>query len=135
MPYDFERLTIEKVRNRVWNKEDSRLFTPRPFGWGYTINFYTLFNRRTKLSIFVCIIFILIISACILGISQIILLNKAHSSFTNYYNFRGCTQLVEKTNSYGICKLGSGQTIKIVKYDNKWYLNKDLPICIGHTCL
>lgn len=62
-----------------------------------------------------------------LGVGEFFFLRKAHSSFENYYNFRGCVQLLEKTDTYGICKLSSGQTIKIVKYQNKWYLDGDLP--------
>ncbi len=54
-------------------------------------------------------------------------LNMAHSTFENYYAFRGCTTLVEKTDTYGICNTDSGQTIKIVKFQNAWYLDGDLP--------
>jgi len=63
------------------------------------------------------------------------ILTKAHSTFENYYAFRGCTQLIQKTDTYGICKTGSGQTIKIVLYNGKWYLDGDLPWgCIGGMC-
>ncbi len=62
------------------------------------------------------------------GIYQISVLRKAHSTFENYYAFRGCQQLVSRTSDAGYCKLASGQTIKIVKYDNKWYLDGDLPV-------
>jgi len=55
------------------------------------------------------------------------ILNVAHSSFENYYNFRGCTELMEKTDTYGTCRISSGKTIKIVKYNDKWYLDGDLP--------
>lgn len=73
-----------------------------------------------------------VILAGIFGIYQVIHLNKAHRTFENYYAFRGCTQLVEKTQDYGLCKTGNGQTIKIVKYQNKWYLDGDLPC--GFLC-
>ncbi|MDR3519901.1 MAG: hypothetical protein P4L63_03400 [Candidatus Pacebacteria bacterium] len=73
------------------------------------------------------IILILLIIITALGVGEFFFLRKAHSSFENYYNFRGCVQLLEKTDTYGICKLSSGQTIKIVKYQNKWYLDGDLP--------
>ena len=53
-------------------------------------------------------------------------LGVAHSSFENYYNFRGCTQLLAKTDTYGICQTSSGKIIKIVKYENKWFLDGDL---------
>ena len=62
-----------------------------------------------------------------LGATQFFILRRAHSTFENYYAFRGCVQLLEKTDTYGICQLSSGQTIKLVKYQNKWYLDGDLP--------
>ena len=62
-------------------------------------------------------------------------LRKAHSTFDNYYTFRGCVQLLEKEKEFGICKTNSGQTIKIVKYHDKWYLDGDLPwACIKNIC-
>ena len=63
----------------------------------------------------------------VVGIDQVIVLRKAHSTFDNYYAFRGCTQLLEKTDTYGICKITSGATIKIVEIGNKWYLDGDGP--------
>ena len=42
-----------------------------------------------------CLVFL------IFGIYWIIYLNIAHSTFENYYKFRGCTELVNKTNDYG----------------------------------
>lgn len=33
------------MRARMWNPLDHRLFTPKAFGWGYTINFYWLAIR------------------------------------------------------------------------------------------
>ena len=66
------------------------------------------------------------------GICQILYLRKAHSTFEDYYAFRGCTQPVEIRSDYGICKVGNGQTIKIVKFQNKWYLDGDLPC--GFLC-
>ena len=61
-------------------------------------------------------------------------LRRAHSNFENYYAFRGCTQLLQKTNTYGICKTDSGETIKLVLYKNKWYLDGDLPVCYFGLC-
>jgi len=75
--------------------------------------------------IFLAVIFIL-------GLNQILFLRKAHSTFENYYAFRGCTQLIEKTPDYGTCKLNKGQTIKIVRFKDKWYLEGDLPC--GFLC-
>ncbi len=69
------------------------------------------------------------------GINQFLVLKRAHSNFENYYTFRGCVQLLEKKADYGVCKTGSGETIKIVKYNNKWYLDGDLPwACLGGIC-
>ncbi len=62
-----------------------------------------------------------------LGVYWFLILDRAHSSFDEYYKFRGCTQLISKTDNYGFCKIPSGQTIKIVKFNNKWFLNGDLP--------
>lgn len=82
--------------------------------------------------IFIALVILLVL---ILGISQWFYLRKAHSTFENYYAFRGCVQLLDKTDDYGICKTDSGQTIKIVKYQNKWYLDGDLPwACMGGVC-
>ena len=61
------------------------------------------------------------------AINQFFVLQKAHSTFENYYAFRGCTQLLEKGGDYGICKTSNGQTIKIVRINNKWYLDGDGP--------
>ena len=61
------------------------------------------------------------------GINWFFVLRKAHSTFTNYYAFRGCVQLIEKTDTYGICKLSSGQTIKLVNISGRWYLDGDGP--------
>ena len=74
-----------------------------------------------------------IVVVSVIAFSQIRTLHKAHSSFENYYDFRGCTQLLKRTPTYGVCKTGSGQTITIVEYHGKWYLQGDLPIgLLGH---
>ena len=64
----------------------------------------------------------------------VIYLRKAHSTFENYYAFRGCIELIKKTDDYGLCKIKSGETIKIVKYNGRWYLDGDLPTCWLHIC-
>lgn len=61
------------------------------------------------------------------GIFEILGLQKAHSMFDNYYAFRGCTELIEKTDTYGTCKIQSGQIIKMVTYQGRWFLDGDLP--------
>jgi hypothetical protein len=71
----------------------------------------------------------------LLGGIYILYLRKAHRSFENYYAFRGCRQLIEKTPDYGICKTATGDTIKIVKYQDRWFLDGDLPwACVGKIC-
>jgi hypothetical protein len=69
-----------------------------------------------------------------LGVCWVNFLHRAHSTFDNYYRFRGCVQLVERTDNYGICRIDTGKMIKIVKYQNKWYLDGDLPVCQFGIC-
>ena len=45
LPYDWRRPTWSRVKERVWNPHDSRLFAPKSFGWGYDINFFELLVR------------------------------------------------------------------------------------------
>lgn len=80
-------------------------------------------NKRPFL-ILICLV---ILALILCGVYWIYTLRVAHSSFENYYNFRGCVQLLEKTDTYGICKLSSGKIIEIVEYQNKWFLDGDLP--------
>jgi hypothetical protein len=42
MPYDFRKPTVARVESRYWNSQDSRLFTPKVYGVGWTINVYWL---------------------------------------------------------------------------------------------
>jgi hypothetical protein len=42
VPYDFRPLTITRIRERWWNPEDGRLFTPHTFGVGWSVNLYRL---------------------------------------------------------------------------------------------
>lgn len=67
-----------------------------------------------------------VIGAAFLGY-QVYATNLAHTSFDRYYAFRGCTELIDRTDTYADCKTKSGQTIKIVLIDNKWYLEGDGP--------
>ena len=85
-------------------------------------------NRKILIS---AAIFLFVVFA-IFGTSQVLYLRKAHSTFENYYVFRGCTQLLEKTEDYGICRTDNNQEIKIVKFQGKWYLDGDLPC--GFLC-
>jgi len=81
--------------------------------------------------------FVGVVAAFVLGVAvnQFITLRSAHGSFSNYYAFRGCAQLLKKGPDYGVCKTNTGQTIKIVEYHGKWYLNNDLPLCVHGMCL
>lgn len=81
-----------------------------------------LFDRKLSF-----IVILALAAIFFFGISQILYLRQAHSSFENYYAFRGCTVLLQRTNDFGICKTNTGQTIKIVNYQGKWYLDGDLP--------
>jgi|GEM_PF-227230 len=87
-------------------------------------------NKITLL--LVSIILVTIIS--IFGVREAIRVDKAHQTFENYYAFRGCSKLLKKTNTYGLCRLPSGQTIKIVEFREKWYLDGDLPTCLANFC-
>jgi hypothetical protein len=42
VPYDFRPPTIERVKSRMWNPNDPRLFTPRAFGVGWDVNWAQL---------------------------------------------------------------------------------------------
>lgn len=42
VPYDFRPPTVERLRERLWNPDDPRIFTPHVWGVGWTINFYQL---------------------------------------------------------------------------------------------
>jgi len=70
----------------------------------------------------------------IFGIKYILYLRKAHSTFEDYYAFRGCVKLLERTRDYGLCQINTGQIIKIVKYQNRWFLDGDLPVCLKGIC-
>ncbi len=62
-----------------------------------------------------------------LVIVQVHKLRVAHSSFDNYYAFRGCTKLIAKTDTSGVCMTSDGQIIGIDQYGDKWYLEGDGP--------
>lgn len=58
---------------------------------------------------------------------QVYTTNLAHTTFDRYYAFRGCTELIDKTDTYGDCRLPNGKTIKLVLINGKWYLDGDGP--------
>lgn len=45
IPFDWRRPTRARMEQRSWNPEDHRIFTPKSFGWGYTINFREVGRR------------------------------------------------------------------------------------------
>ena len=45
VPFDWRRPTAARVRQRWWNPDDRRLFTPKAFGWGYDINLHEAARR------------------------------------------------------------------------------------------
>ncbi len=80
------------------------------------------------------LILIVIVLGGFLAYRYVLYLRKAHSTFENYYAFRGCVQLIKRTSDYGTCETDSGQTIKIIKFNNRWYLDGDLPFCWNNIC-
>jgi hypothetical protein len=44
-PYDWRKPTWARMKSRAWNPEDHRIFTPKAYGWGLSINFYEIFRR------------------------------------------------------------------------------------------
>jgi hypothetical protein len=42
LPYDWRRPTKARAKSRMWNSEEPRLFPPKSFGAGWTVNFYCL---------------------------------------------------------------------------------------------
>jgi hypothetical protein len=45
LPYDWRRPTRQRIKSRAWNPDDPRIFVPKAFGWGLSINFYALLRR------------------------------------------------------------------------------------------
>ncbi|MDR3642864.1 MAG: hypothetical protein P4L74_04530 [Candidatus Doudnabacteria bacterium] len=82
----------------------------------------------------IIVISLALLLVVIFGIYEMYVTDKAHKTFENYYAFRGCTQLISRTADSGLCKTDSGQTIKIVKFNNQWYLDGDLPMCWNNIC-
>jgi hypothetical protein len=48
IPYDFRFPTIERIREKVWNKDTSRIITPQVFGVGWSINLYPLLHPEAR---------------------------------------------------------------------------------------
>jgi hypothetical protein len=45
VPYDWRRPTLARVKQRFWNPNDRRIFTPKSYGWGWDLNLYELAAR------------------------------------------------------------------------------------------
>jgi hypothetical protein len=43
-PYNWNKPSWQAIKGRIWNPKDPRLFPPKAFGWGWTINLYQLFR-------------------------------------------------------------------------------------------
>ena len=49
VPYEFRAPTTDRLRDRLWNAEDPRLFTPPVLGIGWSINLFQLAVRAQAL--------------------------------------------------------------------------------------
>ena len=45
VPFEFRFPTLERIRERWWNADDSRVFTPHVFGVGWSLNAYQVLRR------------------------------------------------------------------------------------------
>jgi len=50
IPYDFRRPTKKIIKERFWNPNDKRIFTPHVFGWGWSLNLYQILKNFHLLS-------------------------------------------------------------------------------------
>ena len=50
IPYDFRPPTFDRIRDALWNPDDERLFTPRPFGVGWSVNLARLMQLMRETS-------------------------------------------------------------------------------------
>jgi hypothetical protein len=60
IPYDFRKPTWEKIKNRVWNPRDMRVFPPKVWGAGWTVNW------KNPKSILAMLLIIAIIVVCVM---------------------------------------------------------------------
>ncbi len=45
VPYDVRLPTPRRIKERWWNKEDPRIFTPHVFGWGWSVNLHAVAKK------------------------------------------------------------------------------------------
>ena len=46
IPYDFRLPTPQRIQEKVWNKNTSRIVMPHIFGIGWSFNLYPLFHSK-----------------------------------------------------------------------------------------
>jgi hypothetical protein len=47
IPYDFSRLTGERLRRGAWDPDNPKVLVPKAWGWGYGINLHAVARRIT----------------------------------------------------------------------------------------
>jgi len=45
VPFEFRFPTPQRIRKRLWNPEDKRIFTPSVFGVGWSVNVHKVATR------------------------------------------------------------------------------------------
>lgn len=50
LPYDFRKPTVNRAKSRMWNPDEPRMFPPKSYGWGLTINFYRVLHPFSRSS-------------------------------------------------------------------------------------
>jgi uncharacterized membrane protein len=45
MPYDFRMPTIDRIKERMWNEDDERIFMPSVFGVGWALNLFQVVEK------------------------------------------------------------------------------------------
>jgi hypothetical protein len=45
LPYNWSRLKPGETGKGLWDPDDSRIFPPKNYGWGYGLNFAALARR------------------------------------------------------------------------------------------
>lgn len=89
--------------------------------------------NRKQLMIEVSILIFLFIALLSFLTYQVISTNKAHTTFEGYCKWRGLG-VESKSDTFGYCKdTKTGEIYKMVLFENKWYLDGDLPC--GFLCL
>lgn len=80
-----------------------------------------------KYNVFLTVALSVFIIFLVFCIWKVLYLRRMHSTFENYYKFRGCRELIEKNDVSAVCRLSDDKLIKIVKYKDRWFLDGDLP--------